>query len=244
MSDQHRDRLFAGADAPGPDFVFDERVARVFADMLDRSVPCYRELIRLIGLIAARCLPPAGRVFDLGCSLGAVSASILARVPDPGLRIVAVDKAPAMIEGLSQRLPDAVASGRIAPCCADLDAVDIGGADLVLLNLTLQFLPPAHRLGLLRRIRDGLAPGGLLLLVEKVTWPQPGPDALMAGLHADFKRANGYSELEISRKRAALERVLVPDGIDRHEARLREAGFQRIERFFQCLNFVGWLAWC
>ena len=244
MSGQQRDRLFAGADAPGPDFVFDARVARVFADMLDRSVPGYRELIRLIGLIAARCLPRDGRVFDLGCSLGAASASILARIPDPGLCIIAVDKARAMIDELSRRLPDAVASGRIVPHCADLSAFEIVRADLVLLNLTLQFLPPPHRLGLLRRIHDGLAPGGLLLLVEKVTWPEPEQDDLMAGLHADFKRANGYSELEISRKRAALERVLIPDGIDRHEARLREAGFQRIERFFQCLNFVGWLARC
>lgn len=243
MSGEQRDRLFAGADAPASDFVFDERVARVFADMLDRSVPCYRELIRLIGLVAARQLPPGARVLDLGCSLGAASASILARVPDPALRIVAVDNAPAMIAELQRRLPDAVATGRIEPLCADVFGLPITGQHLVLLNLTLQFLPLAQRLDLLCRIRDGLTPGGLLLLVEKVDWPDRALSELMTDLHADFKRAHGYSELEISRKRAALEQVLVPDGIETHETRLREAGFARRERWFQCLNFVGWLAW-
>lgn len=241
--DWQPDRLFAGADAPASDFVFDQRVARVFADMLDRSVPCYREVIRLIGLVAARHAGPATRVLDLGCSLGAASASILARVPDPELRILAVDNAPAMIDELRRRLSDAVACGRVEPRCADASAVAIADVDIVLLNLTLQFLPRARRLALLQRIHAGLAPGGVLVLVEKVDWPDVAVSDLMNGLHLDFKRAHGYSELEISRKRAALEQVLLPDSIEVHEARLCEAGFTRSERWFQCLNFVGWLAW-
>jgi len=241
--DWQSDRLFADADAPASDFAFDQRVARVFADMLDRSVPCYRELIRLIGLVAARHVGPAARVLDLGCSLGAATASILARVPDPDLRILAVDNAPAMIDELRRRLPDAVASGRVEPRCADAGKVAIADMHIVLLNLTLQFLPRARRLGLLQRIHAGLAPGGVLVLVEKVDWPDAAVSDLMQALHQDFKRANGYSDLEISRKRAALEQVLLPDSIEVHEARLREAGFARCERWFQCLNFVGWLAW-
>ncbi len=225
------------------DFVFDQHVARVFADMLDRSVPCYRELIRLIGLVAARHAGPGARVLDLGCSLGAASASILARVPDPELRILAVDNAPAMIDELRRRLSDAVACGRVEPRCADVNEVPIDDVQIVVLNLTLQFLPRVRRLELLRRIHAGLASGGVLMLVEKVDWPDGAVSGLMHQLHADFKRAHGYTELEISRKRAALERVLLPDSIDAHEARLRDAGFGRFERWFQCLNFVGWLAW-
>mgnify|MGYP001083686898 CR=1 FL=1 len=237
------DRLFAGADAPASDFVFDQRVARVFADMLDRSVPCYRELIRLIGLLAARHVGPAARVLDLGCSLGAASASILARLPDPDLRILAVDNAPAMIDELRRRLSDAVACGRVETRCADVSEVAVADVDIVLLNLTLQFLPRTRRLALLQRIHAGLAPDGVLILVEKVDWPDVAVSDLMNGLHLDFKRAHGYSELEISRKRAALEQVLLPDSIEVHEERLSDAGFTCCERWFQCLNFVGWLAW-
>ena len=237
-----RDRLFAGPDAPTADFVFDRRVAKVFADMLDRSVPGYRELLRLIGLIAAEHLAPGARVVDLGCSLGAGSAAILARIADPGLRILAVDNSPAMIDGLRERLPDAVASGRLVPRCADIAEAELADADLVLLNLTLQFLPREARLPLLRRIRAGLAPGGMLLLTEKVNWSDATTSGRMTRVYEAFKRANGYSDTEIARKRAALERVLVPDAIETHEERLRAAGFERIERWFQCLGFVGWIA--
>jgi tRNA (cmo5U34)-methyltransferase len=110
------------------------------------------------------------------------------------------------------------------------------------LNLTLQFVEPEARLDLLRRLRAGLAPGAALILVEKVVWPDAGTDALMAALHHDFKRAQGYSDMEIARKRAALDEILVPDDIETHEHRLRDVGFRRIERWYQCLNFVGWLA--
>ncbi|MBK1631381.1 carboxy-S-adenosyl-L-methionine synthase CmoA [Thiohalocapsa halophila] len=233
------DSLFAGA-APPTDFVFDQQVARVFPDMLRRSVPGWPELLRLLGLVAARVSVPGRPIYDLGCSLGATSASLLARLPQA--RIVAVDNAPAMLDGLRARLAEPVAAGRVRPVCADIVDVPVSDAGLIVLNLTLQFVPPAARQDLLRRLRAGLVPGGALLLVEKVIFPDAATDALMDGLHQDFKRGQGYSALEIARKRAALEAVLVPEDIETHEERLRAAGFTRIERWFQCLNFVGWLA--
>ena len=238
-STESPDDLFASAAAP-TDFVFDTQVARVFPDMLRRSVPGWAELLRLLGLVAARAAVPERPVYDLGCSLGATSASLLARLPQA--RIVAVDNAPAMLEGLRARLAEPLAAGRVQTVCADIADVPVSGAGLIVLNLTLQFVPPAARQDLLRRLRAGLAPGGALVLVEKVIFPDAATDALMDGLHQDFKRGQGYSALEIARKRAALEAVLVPEDIETHEERLRAAGFTRIERWFQCLNFVGWLA--
>jgi tRNA (cmo5U34)-methyltransferase len=233
------DDVFSTARPPR-DFLFDAAVARVFPDMLRRSVPGWPELLRLLGLLAARVAVPGRPIYDLGCSLGATSATLLARLPHA--RIVAVDNAPAMLDGLCERLQEPVAAGRVRPVCADLLAVPVTDAGLVVLNLTLQFVPPADRLDLLRRLRGGLAPGGALILVEKVIWPDADTDALMDDLHQDFKRAQGYSAMEIARKRAALEQVLIPDDIDSHEQRLRRAGFKRVERWFQCFNFVGWLA--
>ncbi|MFW6258788.1 MAG: carboxy-S-adenosyl-L-methionine synthase CmoA [Halochromatium sp.] len=246
MSPSCVDTLYASADAPRGDFVFDERVARVFADMLARSVPGLAELVRLIGLLGARLAQPGTRVYDLGCSLGASSASILARLPptlddeDAAIRIYAVDQAPAMLDGLRLRLDEAIRRGRLQPICADLADVVIADASLVVLNLTLQFLAPEQRLPLLRRIRAGLRPGGALILAEKVALSED--DGLLTRVHADFKAAQGYSQLEIARKRAALEQVLIPDSRRTHRDRLREAGFTRIEPFFQCLSFVGWIA--
>ncbi len=233
------DRLFAAATPP-TDFVFDEQVARVFADMLRRSVPGWPELLRLLGLLGARVHVPGYPIYDLGCSLGATSASLLTRLPQA--RIIAVDNAPAMLDGLRERLPEPVAAGRVRPVLADAVTLEVTGAGLVVLNLTLQFVRPDARLQLLRRLRAGLAPGAGIILVEKVVWPDAETEALMDALHQDFKRAQGYTAMEIARKRAALEDVLVPDDIETHEHRLRDAGFRRIERWYQCLNFVGWLA--
>lgn len=245
MHDSPQDRLYAAVpDAPRGDFVFDERVARVFADMLSRSVPGWAELLRLVGLIGARLAQPGSAIYDLGCSLGASSASVLARLPDrpaeQAPRIVAVDRAPAMLRELARRLAQPIAEGRLIPCCADVSDVQIEDASLVLLNLTLQFVARDQRQPLLHRIRAGLRPGGGLILAEKVA-PNV-EDGLMTELHEAFKVAQGYSALEVARKRSALERVLIPDPESVHVERLRAAGFERVDRFFQCLNFVGWVA--
>jgi tRNA (cmo5U34)-methyltransferase len=243
MSNGGRDELFAEPRALIEPFRFDAQVASVFADMVGRSVPGYRELVELTALVGARFVRPGTRAYDLGCSLGAVSVALLASTPGVACDIVAVDKAPAMVDAFGRRLSGVPQAGRIRPVCADLESVSIADASLVVLNLTLQFIPPDRRPDLLCRIRAGLVPGGALVLSEKTRPEDPAEQALLTALHEDFKRARGYSELEISQKRAALERVLIPDTPEQHLERLRAAGFPRVVRWFQCLNFVSFLAW-
>ncbi len=236
------DDLFDRPEGPVRPFEFDVDVARVFPDMVRRSVPGYAELVGLSGLIARRVARPGARCYDLGCSLGAVTRSIL-RQTGPEVRVIAVDNAPAMVEGLRARSVDVADAGRVDAVCADVQEVAIEQAALVVLNLTLQFVPVSGRLPLLQRIRAGLAPGGAMILAEKVAVPTERGGDWLTTLHEDFKRANGYSELAISRKRAALDRVLIPDSLDAHEQRLAAAGFAGSVRWFQSLNFVAWLAW-
>ncbi len=243
MSEQQKDDLFAGSRDPVEPFRFDASVARVFSDMVNRSVPGYGQLVDLTGLVGARFVRPGTRCYDLGCSLGAITFSLLARTPGSDARLVAVDKAPAMIEALADRLRGTPEGGRVETLCADLLDLPIENASLVVLNLTLQFIPPQERLGLLRRIRQGLVPGAALILSEKVRFADAAEQRLLTALHEDYKRANGYSEMEISRKRAALDRVLVPDTLEQHLRRLKEAGFDHVTRWFQGLNFVSLLAW-
>lgn len=242
MHQSEPDDLFDRPERPVRPFEFDADVARVFPDMVRRSVPGYAELVGLSGLIARRVARPGSRCYDLGCSLGAVTRSIL-RQAGPEVSVVAVDNAPAMVEGLRARLADVPGAERVEPVCADVRSVPIEQASLVVLNLTLQFLAVDERLPLLERIRAGLLPGGVLILAEKIAVPDGPAGGLLTALHEDFKRANGYSEMAISGKRTALEQVLVPDSVETHEQRLREAGFGGSCRWFQSLNFVAWLAW-
>ena len=159
-------------------------------------------------------------------------------------RILAVHNSLPMLQRLRQLLPQQPQSGPpIDLVCADIRDFATPEASVIVLNFTLQFLPPEQRDGLLARLCDSLQPGGLLILSEKVHFADPAQQARFDALHQAFKRANGYSELEIGQKRSALERVLRPDTAQRLEQRLAEAGFRARSRWFQSLNFLSYLAW-
>lgn len=222
------------------DFQFDERVAEVFPDMIQRSVPGYSLMISTLGILAARYAQKNSFCYDLGCSLGAVSLAMRQRIAQPGCEIIAVDNSPAMIERARQLLERAPNSEvNISLRCADIANVEIENASVVVLNLTLQFIPPAQRLALLSRIYAGLRPGGLLVLSEKIAFESSARQQFQQELHHDFKRAHGYTDLEISQKRSALEKVMIPETLDCHQQRLQAAGFHFVEVWFQCFNFVS-----
>ncbi len=236
-----RDTLFRGPDFTPADFRFDEAVAGVFPDMIHRSVPGYATLIHQIGVLAGRHATAGTTLYDLGCSLGAAALAMRNRLAGVACRVVAVDSSEAMIERARDYLagPPPEAPPLLLRC-ADLREVEIRDASMVVLNLTLQFLPPEERLEVLRRCRRGIVEGGCLVLTEKVALE--GEEGLLEELHLHFKRAQGYSELEVARKRAALERVLVPESLQTHQRRLEEAGFRRVVCWFRCYNFVSLLA--
>ena len=229
-----RDRLF---DTPRQlvDFAFDENVAAVFPDMIRRLVPGYDTVVALTGLLAARHLTQGGRCYDLGCSLGASTLAVLRAMDTTPCQILAVDSSAAMLDE-SRRLQEF--DDRVEWVEADVRDVEIDRAQVVILNYVLQFLPPEDRLPLLRRIRAGLSNGGVVIVSEKLA-----AGDYFDGLHMDFKRANGYSELEVSQKRAALENVMRIDSEDTHLARFRKAGYGTARVWFRCLNWASFVAW-
>jgi tRNA (cmo5U34)-methyltransferase len=225
------------------DFKFDERVVAVFPDMIQRSVPGYGLIITNIGILAGKYAQAGSHCYDLGCSLGAVSLAMRQRITQPDCDIIAVDNSLAMIERGRELLAlDTVPTVPVTMICADLQDVAIENASVVVLNFSLQFVPPAERLGLIQRIHRGLKAGGVLILSEKIAFSEPGRQQFHEELHHDFKRANGYSDLEISQKRTALEKVMIPETLDCHMSRLQAAGFSRSELWFQCFNFASLVA--
>ena len=229
------DRLFAGERRHLVDFAFDDAVAAVFPDMIRRSVPGYETVLPLTGLIAAKHLSVGGRCYDLGCSLGAASHAVLAAIGERHCEIVAVDQSNAMLER-AQAL--AGAEPRIHWQQADARQLALQPADVVILNYTLQFLPRRDRLPLLAKVYDCLTADGVLVLSEKLL-----ADDCFEALHLDFKRANGYSELEIAQKRTALENVMRIDDAPTHLQRLQQAGFASARLWFRCLNWGSFIAW-
>jgi len=237
------DAIYAGPLQKIIDFQFDERVVAVFPDMIQRSVPGYGMIISNIGILAAKYAQAGSHCYDLGCSLGAASLAMRQRIAAPDCDIISVDNSPAMIERARELLAlDTESTVPVTIICANLQNVTIENASVVVLNFTLQFIPPAERLALIRRIYAGLRPGGILILSEKIAFSEPERQQFHEELHHDFKRANGYSDLEISQKRSALEKVMIPETLACHQERLQGAGFSSSELWFQSFNFVSLVA--
>lgn len=243
---QQPDQLFAQPLDQVPDFVFNEDVARVFPDMIKRSVPGYPTIVENLGVLATQFAQPHSVLYDLGCSLGAVTQALRRHVKTDGCRVVAVDNSHAMVERCSEYLhaQDAMFQELlpVEVVEADILALDLQPASLVALNFTLQFVAPQQRQELLARIRQALLPGGALILSEKLRFEDETEHALLGELHLAFKRANGYSELEIAQKRSAIEHVMKPDSLEQHRERLLAAGFSKVVPWFQCLNFASLIA--
>lgn len=236
-----RDQIYALPLQHVGAFEFDEHVVRVFPDMIARSVPGYGSILAMIGELAATYAVPHSRIYDLGCSLGAASAIMQAKVP-ASCEIQAVDSSPAMIAALKQQLAEGSAGCGVRAIEGDIRSTPIVDASFSVLNFTLQFVPLESRLDLLQRIADNTLDGGALVLSEKICFDDQAQQQLMTDLHHRFKRANGYSDLEIAQKRASLENTLVPETLATHIERLQCAGFATTSCWFQCFNFVSILA--
>lgn len=224
------------------DFEFDEKVAAVFDDMIERSVPAYRSLVALTGLLAAQHYQPGSRIYDLGCSLGASSLAISHRLQGQAFHIIAVDNSAAMLARCRENIESVGLSAEIELVEADIRAVDIQQASVVTMNLTLQFVPPADRKQVIDNIYQGLLPGGVFIMAEKICDSDPATESLLTDFYYAFKRANGYSDLEVDQKRTALEKVLIPETISRHHERFRQAGFVTTGTWFRVFNFAGFFA--
>lgn len=219
-------------------FTFDEQVVQVFPDMIKRSVPGYEKIIHTIGMITSRYAQNNSNLYDLGCSLGAATLSMRRGLNNKtDCRIIAVDNSPAMIKQCEQYIHAYKSNIPVTVLCDNICNIRIENGSIVILNFTLQFLTPKKRLALLTNIYKGLLPGGILVLSEKFTFEDDVCQQLLIDLHLDFKRNQGYSELEISQKRSSLDNVLISDTVEEHFTRLQQAGFKHNNLYYQCFNF-------
>lgn len=237
-----KDTLFSRPISELNDWQFDEKVAHVFSDMVERSIPGYATIIKMIGQFASRFVQDQTQIYDLGCSLGEASLSILRHLNHRSASILAIDNSAPMVERCKIRLAQYKHTLDYQVLCDDICQIPIQNASFVVLNFTLQFIPRAERLALIQKIYAGLKPNGVLILSEKYHFDDPVMNELLIDLHYDFKRANGYSELEISQKRTMLENVMLLDPIETHLERLRSVGFRSVSTWYQCLNFGSMIA--
>lgn len=237
-----QDNIFSYTDGKR-DFTFDSSVTEVFDDMLNRSVPCYRIIIDLYKRILEEQLKTNDHVWDLGCSTGTTLLTLASQLKQRDLNWHGIDSSSHMIAKAKEKLEGAahLPSPPVFEC-KDMTAVTFDSAGAVILNYTIQFLRPMQREEFLSRIFKQLRSGGILLVSEKTLSDDSVVNRMFINRYLNFKREQGYSDLEISRKREALENVLIPYTAEENLKLMQKAGFAHTGQFFQWFNFSSFIA--
>lgn len=237
-----KDKLFRTKKSRVGDFNFGKETARVFDDMLERSVPLYNELQRMMGEIAGEFAQDNTNVYDLGCSTGITLWTINNNI-NRRVKLIGVDYSKDMLHKCKERFAHYKINRNLKLIHADLNKpFKIKNASVVVLNLTLQFVRPLYRDNLIKSIYNGLVDKGCLILVEKVLGNDTNFNRLFIKFYYNMKRRQGYSELEIAQKREALENVLIPYRLDENKRLLMKNGFREADVFYKWYNFCGMVA--
>jgi tRNA (cmo5U34)-methyltransferase len=242
LQTERKDTVFSQDEPPVGDFSFNAKVADVFDDMVSRSVPHYEEMQRMVCELALDFAKPDTSLYDIGCST-ATTLLTLDPILDPSMTFIGVDNAPDMLEKARQKIVGTGTKRPIELQTADLHkGFYMENASVVTMLLTLQFIRPLYRERMMKTIYSGLNEQGCLILIEKLTSEDTTFNRLFIQHYYDFKRRNGYSEIEISKKREALENVLIPYRLEENILLLKETGFRHVEIFFRWYNFCGIIA--
>lgn len=242
MKPSEPDLIFSKKQSQIKDFTFDAQVVEVFPDMISRSVPGYNTIIDTIGRLSQQFVKDETNIYDLGCSLGAATLAMRKSITAKNCTIIGVDNSSAMVERCKMHVNAFKGETPVEIIEGNILDLAIENASMVVLNFTLQFIEPEVRSALIQKIYQGLNPGGLLVISEKISAEDEVCNELLTDLHLDFKRANGYSELEIAQKRTAIEKVMLIDSLPEHIKRLDNAGFSHKTPWFQCFNFFSLIA--
>ena len=237
------DKLYAKSRDLVDAFQFDEQVTQVFDDMIRRSVPGYTMMLDTLAVVAEKHVQANTYCYDLGCSLGASTLAMRHSIKKDNVTLIGVDNSQPMIDRCQSVMERDNSSTPVDILCQDILDVTFQPASLISMNLTLQFIDPEERLGLLTKIADSLVDGGALFLSEKLAFSNPIENQRQIDLHHQFKMHQGYSELEIAQKRSAIENVLIPETLEAHTKRLLKAGFKQVTLVFQCFNFAAIVAY-
>jgi tRNA (cmo5U34)-methyltransferase len=220
-------------------FEFDEEVAAVFDDMLERSVPFYKESQKITKFFALKNLKEDGVLYDLGCSTASLLLNIH-RELEVNAQLIGLDNSEAMLKRASRKIEAFGANVTVE--FADILDYKYNQADVFVSNYTLQFIRPLVREKLINKIASSLKKEGVFIFSEKVISHHSKLNKDLIECYYDFKKEQGYSEYEIMQKREALENVLVPYSEEENIKMALENGFSHCEVVFRWANFATFIA--
>lgn len=204
---------------------------------------------------------------DLGCSRGEALARVRGRLRGEryarAVQYCGVEVSAPMVEAARKRFPDQelhegdpFGNAVVVAPTAFVNDVTIIQDDLrhlsalgfddpvgcTLAVLALMFVPINYRQQILRHVYNWTAPGGALIVVEKVLGEGAMVDDMMVERYHALKLVNGYPAEAVERKALSLEGVLVPVTASMNVELLRGAGFRHVDCFWRWMSFAGWIA--
>lgn len=236
----NKDSLYKDGETK-EDFTFNDQVAEVFDDMVHRSVPLYDTVIDAIVQLLRGKNQEKLTVYDLGCSTGTTLLELSRRLPHTTLQLIGIDSSLSMLNRARTKAAMFSKTDSISFQQGDITRCPLPGADVILCNYILQFTRPLVRHTVVERLFQALPENGLLIVSEKVL-AGGSFNRNFIDIYHNFKRRQGYSELEISAKREALENVLVPFTIEENMQLFKQAGFREVEIFCKWFNFASFVA--
>jgi tRNA (cmo5U34)-methyltransferase len=220
-------------------FAFDHKVANVFDDMAQRSIPFYEQVQQLVFSLAQKQLRNGSIIYDLGCSTGEMFSLFYQSNSVHSFKLIGVDNSPEMIEKAQEKYCRFLdINHSVGFIHQDILETSLEPSDMIVMNYTLQFLAPEIRSRALQKVFKALKPGGLFVLSEKIHFDSKYFEETYTDIYYQFKADKGYSQLEIAQKREALENVLRTDTLESHKQRLAEVGFIEFEVALQWCNFM------
>lgn len=221
-------------------FSFSAEVAMVFDDMLNRSVPYYQDVLKLVVDISQEFLKENSLIFDIGCSTGSTMIELSKRT-NHKIECCGIDTSMHMIEKARSKA-QAFGIENMRFLCQDVFDVDMKKADFIISNYTLQFIRPLLREKLIKKIYNSLNDGQIFIFSEKVISENKLLNKIYIDKYYEFKKTQGYSEYEISQKREALENVLVPYSVEENLKMIKDSGFKSCDIIFKWYNFATFIA--
>lgn len=234
-----KDKIFTDQQSGKKPFEFNEQVANVFDDMLNRSIPFYQESINILCQVVQKFHAPQKIIYDLGCSTGNTLLTVNEKVPD--VQCIGVDNSAAMIEKFNQKIIS-LQKKNIEVFCEDITKTNFKNCGTVILNYILQFLSLTERKKLVEKIFSSLQTNDIVFISEKIVSSDSKMNDFWVEQYFQFKEQNGYSKLEIARKRAALENVLMPLSLEENITLFSKVGFKKIDVLIKWYNFVSFVA--
>lgn len=206
----------------------DGRVASGFDRHVREQLPWYDLVTGALAHFVRHYLPEKGLVYDLGASTGNVGRAVSDILVFRDARLIPVEP--------SRQMADQYAGpGKPFLVCSPAESVDFEPCDVVVLFLSLMFVPVKNRVALLKKAFAALRAGGALLVVDKVEPPAGYPGTVMRRLTLAGKRAAGVPAEEIVSKELSLSGVQRP---------LREdfmtSVFPNALEWFRFGEFRGW----